>query len=182
MKTFAILAALVASASAFTINFQNSCSYTVWAAIGKASNGQVDPSLSYGVALAPGASKSYNIDDNALGVRAWGRTGCNSSGANCATGACNGGLVCNDAGITSHAILSEYGYADFGQWGGKRTAWDLSYVDGTINIPTTLTSSDGQSVKCTPSSCPDDQAYRYDTDYAADRNSPLGATYTHKFC
>ncbi len=84
MKTFAILAALVASASAFTINFQNSCSYStfisllvttmtdehifaaVWAAIGKASNGQVDPSLSYGVALAPGASKSYNIDDNAL--------------------------------------------------------------------------------------------------------------------
>ncbi|KAF9016313.1 Osmotin thaumatin-like protein [Hymenopellis radicata] len=169
MKTFAILAALVASASAFTITFQNSCSYTVWAAIGKAPDGQVDPSLSYGVALAPGASKSYGIDDNARGIRAWGRTGCNASGANCATGACNDGLVCTDAGITSHALLSEYGYADFG-------------IDGTINIPTTLTSSDGQSVKCTPASCPDDQAYSYATDYAADRNSPLGATYTHKFC
>ena len=63
------------------------------------------------------------------GIRAWGRTGCDGSGANCQTGACNGGLVCNDAGITSDVILSEYGFGDFGQFGGQRTSWDLSYVD-----------------------------------------------------
>ena len=62
------------------------------------------------------------------GIRAWGRTGCDGSGANCQTGACNGGLVCNDGGITSGVILSEYGYADFGQFGGQRTSWDLSHV------------------------------------------------------
>lgn len=91
--------------------------------------------------------------------------------------------MCTDAGITSGVILSEYGYADFGaQYGGERTSWDLSIVDSSINIPTTLSASDGQTVTCTASSCPDDQAYTYSTDYAADRNSALGITYTHKFC
>ena len=37
--------------------------------------------------------------------------------------------MCNDAGITSDVILSEYGFGDFGQFGGQRTAWDLSHVD-----------------------------------------------------
>ncbi|KAF9016312.1 hypothetical protein BDZ89DRAFT_1141563 [Hymenopellis radicata] len=55
----------------------------IWAAIGKARNGQVDPSLSYGVALEPVASKTYEIEDYDRGIRAWG-TGCNSGGANCA--------------------------------------------------------------------------------------------------
>ncbi|KAF9033989.1 Osmotin thaumatin-like protein [Hymenopellis radicata] len=180
---FAALAStLVVSSSAFTINFQNNCGYTVWAAIGKAPYGQPDTSVSYGVQLGSGASASYGIDDYALGIRAWGRTGCDGNGANCATGGCNGGLVCNDAGITSGVILSEYGYGDFGAYGGQRTAWDLSRVDASINIPTTLSSSDGQSVTCSTSSCPDDQAYSYSTDYAADRNSALGQTFTHKFC
>ncbi|KAF9019457.1 Osmotin thaumatin-like protein [Hymenopellis radicata] len=200
---FAALAStLVVSSSAFTINFQNNCGYTVWAAIGKAPYGQPDTSVSYGVQLGSGASASYGIDDYALvryfppsvthlfltssslfiGHPRLGRTGCDGNGANCATGGCNGGLVCNDAGITSGVILSEYGYGDFGAYGGQRTAWDLSRVDASINIPTTLSSSDGQSVTCSTSSCPDDQAYSYSTDYAADRNSALGQTFTHKFC
>ena len=149
------------------------------------------------------------------GIRAWGRTGCDASGANCQTGACNGGLVCNDAGITSDVILSEYGFGDFGQFGGQRTAWDLSHVDAckcrvsspalgilpvcgrrstdvadvrgmlcfaAINIDTQLSSSDGQSVLCRASNCPADQAYNSPTDFAADRNSPLGQTFTHTFC
>ncbi|KAF7980643.1 hypothetical protein HWV62_37454 [Athelia sp. TMB] len=135
------------------------------------------------------------------GIRAWGRTGCDSDGSNCATGHCNGGqwqavhlqdsnthspyagLICTDAGINAGVIVSEYGYADFGaEWGGKRTSWDLSHVGLDINLDTSLKSSDGQSVKCTASSCPNTQAYSYSTDYAADRNSPLGHTYTHTFC
>ena len=63
-----------------------------------------------------------------------GRRDCNfNSGTpgpnSCIDGGCNGGLVCNDAGITSGVLLSEYGFGDFGQWGGQRTAWDLSRVD-----------------------------------------------------
>ena len=51
-----------------------------------------------------------------------------------------------------------------------------------INIDTQLSSSDGQSVLCRASNCPADQAYDSPTDYAADRNSPLGQTFTHTFC
>ena len=91
--------------------------------------------------------------------------------------------MCTDAGINSGVIVSEYGYADFGaQFGGERTSWDLSRVGLSINLDTSLSSSDGQGVKCTSSSCPDDQAYSYSTDYAADRNSALGQTYAHTFC
>jgi hypothetical protein len=92
------------------------------------------------------------------------------------------GLVCNDAGITSGVIVSEYGYANFGQWGGERTSWDLSRVGLQINLDTKLTSSDGQSVQCSNAHCPDDQAYSNPSDYAADRNSPLGRVYEHRFC
>ncbi|TBU32270.1 Osmotin thaumatin-like protein [Dichomitus squalens] len=184
MKSYALVALIgyVASASAFTITFQNRCSFTVWPAVGKAPNGQPDPSVAFGHRLDPGQSTSFGVDDSQLGIRAWGRTGCDASGANCATGKCNGGLVCTDAGITSGVILSEYGFADFGQFGGQRTSWDLSHVDASINIDTQLTVSDGQSVLCRASNCPDDQAFSSPTDFAADHNSPLGQTYTHIFC
>ena len=105
--------------TAYTIKFVNKCSYTVWPAIGAAPNGQPSNSIKFGDRLNPGQSISHGIDDHAIGIRAWGRTGCNSNGANCQTGACNGGLVCSDAGITSHAILSEYGYGSY-----DREYWD----------------------------------------------------------
>ena len=91
-------------------------------------------------------------------------------------------MVCNDAGITSAVVLSEYGWGDYGQWGGQRISWNLSKVDSSVNINTRLSSSDGQSVACTTSSCPPDQAYNVDTDHQAVRNSPLGSTFTHTFC
>ncbi|KAF9030142.1 Osmotin thaumatin-like protein [Hymenopellis radicata] len=193
MQTF-LLAALIASTSAFTIAFQNNCDYSkliTWAAIGQASNGVPDPSVSYGVELESGATLQAPT-----GNRAWGRTGYDSNGTNCATGGyyvhslfvliCGSnndpGLVCTDAGINSGVVLSEYGYDDFGQWGGEPTSWDISRVDSSINIDTRLSCGDGQSVICTGASCPDDQAYSYGTDYAADRNSALWAAFTHPVC
>ncbi|KAI0032092.1 Osmotin thaumatin-like protein [Vararia minispora EC-137] len=177
------LAFAASSASAITIRFVNNCPYTVWPAIGAAPYGSPNPSIAYGTTLGQGGSASFGVSDTAIGIRAWGRTGCNSAGANCATGNCNGGLVCTDGGITAGVLLSEYGYANFGaSYGGERTSWDLSHVSASINIPTRLSVSDGQSVTCTPSSCPADQAYNSPTDYAADRNSALGQTYTHTFC
>jgi len=114
-----VLISLIGSSTAYNINFINKCTYTVWPAIGAAPNGQPNQSIRFGDRLNPGQSISHGIDDHALGVRGWGRTGCDGSGANCQTGACNGGLVCNDAGITSHAILSEYGYGS-----NNRIYWD----------------------------------------------------------
>lgn len=162
---------------AYTIHFENSCSYTVWAAVGKAPNGQPDGSVSFGQQLNPGAGADFGVDDNQLGIRAWGRTGCDGSGANCQTGACNGGLVCTDAGITSRALLSEYGIGTDG-----RVYWDLSYVGGTINIPTRLTGPDGQQVYCASGNCPNTQAFQNPEDFGAIRNSATGGTYTHNFC
>ncbi|KAF8305107.1 Osmotin, thaumatin-like protein [Clavulina sp. PMI_390] len=184
----ALAVAAASSANAFTITFYNNCPYTVWPAIGKAPNGVPDTSVAYGTSIGEYGSASFGISDTEIGIRAWGRTGCNSSGANCATGGCNGGLVCTDAGITSGVILSEYGYANFGaDYGGERISWDLSHVDASINMPTLVTASDGAAqamclVAPYGDCCPDDQAYSYATDYAADRNSALGTTFTHVFC
>ncbi|KAK0445846.1 Osmotin thaumatin-like protein [Armillaria borealis] len=171
--SFGFLVALASSASAFTITFKNNCGYTVWPAVGKAPNGVPDTSVSFGTTLGPGASASFGVDDHALGIRAWGRTGCNSNGANCATGGCNGGLVCT------------------GRWHYLRRdplrvrirkLWTVWRRQNLLGFEPLLSSSDGTSVTCTQSSCPDDQAYSYATDYAADRNSALGQTYTHTFC
>jgi hypothetical protein len=91
--------------------------------------------------------------------------------------------VCNDAGITAKVVFSEFGFADFGAaFGGARTSWDLSRVDGSVNLATSLQSSDGQSVVCTQASCGGAQAFDTATDFAADHNSAVGLTYTHTFC
>ncbi|TFK97241.1 Osmotin thaumatin-like protein [Pterulicium gracile] len=189
LAPIAVVTLSALSASAYTIKFVNNCSYTVWPAVGKAPNGKPDTSVRFGAKLAPKASTSFNVGDKQLGIRAWGRTGCDSNGANCKTGRCNGGLVCNDAGITSNCILSEYGFGDNGpQWGGQRTFWNLSRAGLSgkpslpLNIPTRLKGPDGQTVACTSGSCPASQCYLKDSDHGAVRNSPLGGTFTHTFC
>ena len=116
-------------------------------------------------------------------MRAWGRTGCDSNGANCKTGKCNGGLKCTDAGITSNCILSEFGYGT-----DNRTYWDLSRAglhgkpSLPMNIPTKLAHSDKQSVTCKSGSCPASQCFLKDDDFGAIRNSAVGGTFYHKFC
>lgn len=62
---------------AYSIHFQNSCSYTIWPAVGKAPNGQPDGSVRFGQRLNPGESTDFKVANNQLGIRAWGRTGCN---------------------------------------------------------------------------------------------------------
>jgi hypothetical protein len=80
----AFAAALAAPASAITIKFQNNCGYSeqvhivknfslpepyspaVWPAVGKAPNGQPDPSVAFGTTLQAGASASFNVDDHQL--------------------------------------------------------------------------------------------------------------------
>ncbi|CEH14038.1 THAUMATIN FAMILY PROTEIN-RELATED [Ceraceosorus bombacis] len=111
---------------------------------------------SYGYHLTPGTSNSWNIDDHQTGIRAWGRTGCDANGANCQTGACNGDTLCNDAGITSGVILSEYGYGS-----GDLIYWNLSRAGETDADP--------------PLNNPDDNQGKIHT-------APLGTTYDVTFC
>ncbi|KZV74207.1 Osmotin thaumatin-like protein [Peniophora sp. CONT] len=181
--TFLALALASGSASAMTLSFVNHCPYTVWPAVGHAPFGSVMTDIAWGYQLTSGNSASFGVDDNAIGVRSWGRTGCDANGANCATGRCNGGLTCTDAGITAGVIYGEYGWADFQPCcGGVRTSWDLSMVSASLNIPTRLTASDGQSVQCLSTPCDPNQVYTFTNDGAADRNSPLGLTYTTTYC
>jgi len=150
LTSLVAVAASVSYASAFTITFYNNCPFTVFPAIAKAPNGQPDTSVSYGTSLASYKAVSYGIADTQIGIRAWGRQGCDGAGNNCASGGCRGGLVCNDGGITSGVILSEYGYANFGAaYGGQRISWDLSHVNANINLNTLVTASDGApQAKC----------------------------------
>jgi hypothetical protein len=58
----------------------------------------------------------------------------------------------------------------------------VSFVGGTVNIPTQLQGPDGQSVTCKDTNCPTNQAFHGPDDYQATRNSALGGTYNHIFC
>lgn len=61
---------------AYTIRFQNSCSFPIWSAIGKAPNGQPDGSVRFGHKLEVGQTVDFVIANHQIGIRAWGRTGC----------------------------------------------------------------------------------------------------------
>ncbi|PWN39054.1 Osmotin, thaumatin-like protein [Ceraceosorus guamensis] len=164
-------------------SFHNNCPYDVWPAGGRAPYGQPDNSVRYGYHLTPGTSNAWNIDDHQTGIRAWGRTGCDANGANCQTGACNGDTLCNDAGITSGVILSEYGYGS-----GDLIYWNLSRAGETdadpplnVNIPLRV-SGGGTTLDCNSNSdCaaafqnPDDNQGKIHT-------APLGTTYDVTFC
>ncbi|KAH9469375.1 hypothetical protein Pst134EA_009896 [Puccinia striiformis f. sp. tritici] len=94
-----------------------------------------------------------------------------------ATGACNGGLRCTDGGITSRVLLGEYGYQQF----GNVISWDLSRVDGRINIDTSI--NNGGNVKtCRQSNCPTNQAFASPNDFQAITTSPVGSTFDITFC
>jgi len=58
----------------------------------------------------------------------------------------------------------------------------VSFVGGTVNIPTQLQGPDGQSVTCKNTNCPTNQAFHGPDDYQATRNSAPGGTYNHIFC
>jgi hypothetical protein len=54
----------------YTLHFKNNCHFTVWPAVGKAPNGQPDPSVAYGAKLAPGASSRFGVNDHEIGSEA----------------------------------------------------------------------------------------------------------------
>ncbi|PLW15273.1 hypothetical protein PCANC_04281 [Puccinia coronata f. sp. avenae] len=168
---------MAAGTYGFTLHFKNKCTFPVWPAVGKASNGRPDPSVSYGTKLNPGGESNFGVSDHEIGIRSWGRTGCDANGANCATGTCRGGLRCNDGGITSRVLLGEYGYQSY----GNVISWDLSRVDGSINIDTSI-NNNGNVKTCRKNYCPSNQAFEKTDDFQAITTSPVGSTFTITFC
>lgn len=115
----------------FTIT--NSCPFTVWVGIQSNEGSQTEPDykLPYngGWELNSGDFSNIFLPSDIKGARIWGRTGCSSSGTNCATGDC-GALECAGRQGQKPATLAEFGLCaweclDF---------YDISLVDG-FNLP-----------------------------------------------
>ncbi|KAA1073910.1 hypothetical protein PGTUg99_022206 [Puccinia graminis f. sp. tritici] len=141
---------LVVVVNGYTLHFKNNCKFPVWPAVGKAPNGQPDPSVSYGTKLNPGGESQFGVNDREIGT-------------------CRGGLRCNDGGITSRVLLGEYGYQSF----GNVISWDLSRVDGSINIDTSINNG-GNAKTCRKNNCPSNQAFAKPNDFQAITTSPTG--------
>lgn len=142
---------------------------------------------------AAGATVSFTVPDNWTSGRIWGRTECDfttvQGPTSCATGGCNGGLVCDAStgtvrpvfSINGSAVDLENSFSDrFFPWlchqgvppatvaewtlSGAQDLdyYDVSVVDG-FNVPVAVTVSD---TSCSTASCP------------ADLNSDCGISFT----
>ncbi|KAF7291167.1 Thaumatin-like protein [Mycena indigotica] len=139
---------LATAAAARTFTVKNSCSYTVWPAIFTDLNvGSAIPNQPTGWEAPPGSSVSFSVPDNWQSGRIWGRTKCNFSanpGPNsCATGGCNGGLLCDPHTGTGvpPATVAEFTLSG----SGNQDNYDVSLVDG-FNIPVEITNNVGCGV------------------------------------
>ncbi|EFP84263.2 uncharacterized protein PGTG_10641 [Puccinia graminis f. sp. tritici CRL 75-36-700-3] len=136
----------------YTLHFQNNCPFTVWPAVGKAPNGQPDPSVAYGAKLEPGGSSQFGVNDGEIGIRSWGRTGCDGNGANCATGF------------------------------GNEISWDSPELMALSIVIDTSINNGGNVKTCRQSNCPSDQAFAQPNDFQAVTTSPVGSTFDITFC
>lgn len=133
--------------------------------------GKSVPSQPTGWEQASGATVTFTVPYNWTAGRIWGRTECNFSvnpGPNsCATGGCNGGLLCDPSTGTARTNIdlenvhaNAYGLqgvppVSVAEWtlgmNGIPDYYDISLVDGS-NLPMTVTSNKG----CPAASCPVD--------------------------
>jgi hypothetical protein len=175
MKTTSIALSLFFSATvtARTFTVKNSCSYTVWPAIFTDLNVGTDkPSMPTGWEAASGNVTTFNVPNDwqsgycfyrscypllsieltifsAYHSRIWGRTDCDFSKPNassCATGGCNGGLLCDEHGGTGVPPVT------VAEWtlgkNGSPDNYDVSLVDG-FNIPMSVVPTAGcQAIDC----------------------------------
>jgi len=180
----AVLAA--SGASAYTINVVNNCPYAIWPAASQHNfAGASDfPTLAaqYTGAgpLQRGQSFAIQAPAHWLGGRVWIRTGCNSDGSSCAIGNCAGGRLCTDYNWTDKLTVAEFGFGDYGAFGGLRTSYDISRVQG-FNVGMKLDGTGG-SLNCPNSGCPRDQAYLETNDNQAVRNSGINDNFTLTIC
>ncbi|KAG8734999.1 hypothetical protein FRC10_011088, partial [Ceratobasidium sp. 414] len=96
----AILLALTSSVLGRTFTVYNACPFTIWPAVFTDLNaGSATPSIETSWEAAAHTKRTFTVPDNWKAGRIWGRRNCNfatNPGPNsCATGGCNGGLLCN---------------------------------------------------------------------------------------
>jgi len=136
--------AFVAGAAARTFTVYNNCPFTIWPAMFTDLNvGTAVPDYTTGWEQAAYAAVSFSVPDNWSSGRIWGRRNCDFSvnpGPNsCATGGCNGGLVCDPntgTGVPPSTL------AEFTLSSGGLDYYDVSLVDG-YDLPMSITNTVG---------------------------------------
>ncbi|KAA1105682.1 hypothetical protein PGT21_015537 [Puccinia graminis f. sp. tritici] len=140
---------LASSILARTFTIRNNCPFTIWPA--HFTNPDSPTKLTSQVAGwdAPARSqKSFQVPDRWAG-RFWGRRNCDFSKqgpSSCATGGCNGGLICDartGSGVPP-ATLAEFKL----NGDGGKDYYDVSNVDGS-NLPVLISNNKG----CPSPSC-----------------------------
>jgi hypothetical protein len=136
------------------LTVKNNCDYTVWPALFTDLNiSQSIPDHPTGWEAKPHTSVSFTVPSDWKAGRLWGRTECdfssNPGSGSCATGGCNGGLLCD---TTSGVPIAPATTAEFTfQGNGLQDFFDVSLVDG-FNIPVEITNTK----RCPVATCPVD--------------------------
>jgi len=150
----AVTLAVVSLGSARTFTVFNNCPFTIWPALFTDLNVAPNvPDQPTGWEQAAFQTVTFSVPDNWQAGRIWGRRNCDFSvnpGPNsCATGGCNGGLLCDPhtgTGVPPATVaewtLSGAGGMDF---------YDVSLVDG-YDLPMSITNN----VNCPVADCPVD--------------------------
>lgn len=142
LVAISLLASGVSNARKFTV--KNNCKYKVWPAIYTDMNaGKSVPSHPTGWEAAPGSKVTFDVPNDWRSGRIWGRRDCDfkKQGAlACATGSCNGGLLCDKKTGTGvpPVTLAEWTLGT----GSFPDNYDVSLVDG-FNIPMSVVPTGG---------------------------------------
>ncbi|KIP03179.1 hypothetical protein PHLGIDRAFT_252913 [Phlebiopsis gigantea 11061_1 CR5-6] len=144
-------------AASTSINVVNHCSASIDPAFFPAASGGVG-----GFALASGASRSVTLPSGYSG-RAWGRTGCDSSGS-CTTGSCSGGVNCTApaaAGPTlAQFTINGLDFFNPAVSDGFNIAVTITPGTGCTTAPVTCTDANGDGNGCGgTATCPTGTAY-----------------------
>ncbi|KAH8112923.1 thaumatin-like protein [Phellopilus nigrolimitatus] len=146
--------ALIAAVSARTFTVTNKCTFTIWPALFTDLNaGTSVPDQATGWEAAAGSSVSFAVPDDWKAGRIWGRRNCDFSSVqgptSCATGGCNGGLLCDKNTGTGVPPVTVAEWTLSGD--GNQDWYDVSLVDG-FDLPMAITNTAG----CSVASCPVD--------------------------
>ncbi|PAV18274.1 thaumatin [Pyrrhoderma noxium] len=140
--TFAVVVStFLLSASARTITVVNKCPFTIWPGLYTDPSSPGKPNHPTGWEAKSGSRVSFSVPDNWKSGRIWGRRNCNfgsNPGPNsCATGGCNGGLLCVNPGVPPTSLA---------EWtltaAGNKDFYDVSLVDG-FDLPMSITNNKG---------------------------------------
>ncbi|VDB91942.1 unnamed protein product [Peniophora sp. CBMAI 1063] len=135
-----------------TFTVKNNCAYTVWPALYAPPNlNSAAPSQAPGWELSAGGTTTFTVPDAWVSGLLWARTDCDfstvQSSASCATGGCDGGLVCTGPPVDGTPVtVAEF---TFTVSPSVPDNTDVSIVDG-FNVPIRVDNNAG----CPISTCP----------------------------